>query len=234
MSLFCPYFYIVGAEPSSVAGWDSMVQNFQALVKKENSKMRFVILEENGGDHGLLRGLGHATYNSLFIKYGDFGVVHGYANAIEAWQGMDTEFAFPQGQLFYTPNMTFGQPTFWVNKMLSETYLPYNIDVTSSSTTDLNVVATASAKSGNAQNVNVFIVNWGQDIAVSLSTKSGTVGNNDGLQLYVLQGVTGDNDEENSPSEPMRISPFKRQTTVSKEFTVKANSFVIASFVIDT
>ena len=60
-----------------MAGWESMVENFQALVNKEESQMRFVILEENGGDHGLLRGLGHATYNSIFLKHGDFGVVHG-------------------------------------------------------------------------------------------------------------------------------------------------------------
>ena len=221
----------MGAEPDSVSEWDTMVQNFQVLINKENSKMRFVILEENGGDHGLLRGLGHAVYNSLFIKYGDFGYVHGYANAIEAWQGMDKEFAFPQGQLFYTSNMTFGQTTFYVNKMLSDTYQPYNIQINSSSTTNLNVVATVSSRTASNKNVNVFIVNWGNDITVNLKVNGGSIGNE--LQLYVLQGVTGDDSEENSPSQPLRISPTKQQTTTSKEFTVKANSFVIASFSIN-
>ena len=58
--------------------------------------MRAVILEENGGDHGLLRGLGHATYSNMMHRRSDFAPVHGYANALEAWQGMNSEQAFPQ------------------------------------------------------------------------------------------------------------------------------------------
>eukprot|EP01084_Bolivina_argentea_P173338 300219_1 len=224
----------VGADPDSVAGWESMVTNFEALVQKENSQMRFVILEENGGDHGLLRGLGHAAYNSIFLKHGNFGIVHGYANAIEGWQGMDKEKAFPQGQLFYTPNMTFGQTTFYVNKMLDQTYLPYNIGVSSSSTNNLNVVATVSSRTAGNKNVNVFITNWGQDITVNVGTKTGSIGNNNNLDLYILQGITGANDEENSPSQPYRIYPMKQTTTTKNAFTVKANSFVIASFSIST
>ncbi len=66
--IFCDLH--VGADPNSVA---------------EQSEMRFVILKKNGGDHGLLRGLGHAAYNSIFIKHDSFGIAYGYANAIDAW-----------------------------------------------------------------------------------------------------------------------------------------------------
>ena len=144
---------------------------------------------------------------------------------------MDKECAFPQGQLFYTPNMTFGQTTFYVNKMLSQTYLPYNIRVDSSSTNNLNIVGTVSSSVTRSKNVNIFIVNWGNNITLNLTTKSGSIGSN--LQLYVLKGITGSNHEENTPSEPKRIYPIKQQT-VSKLIKVNANSFVIVSFTLNT
>ena len=47
-----------------------------------------------------------------------------YADALQAWQGMNVEQLFPQGQVFTLPNMTWGQPTFWVIKMVAESYRP--------------------------------------------------------------------------------------------------------------
>ena len=47
---------------------------FQQVVDAAGSQMRFVILEENGGDHGLLRGLGHATYSNMMHRHADFGL----------------------------------------------------------------------------------------------------------------------------------------------------------------
>ena len=119
----------VGAEPNSVPYWEGMVEQFQTVVDEANSQMRFVILEENGGDHGLLRGLGHATYSNMMHRHGDFAHVHGYANAMEAWQGMDVEQAFPQGQIFTLPNMTWGQPTYYVIQMVQLSYQPYNLQL---------------------------------------------------------------------------------------------------------
>ena len=101
------------------------MEQFQATVDAASSQLRFVILEENGGDHGLLRGLGHATYSNMMHRHADFGNVHGYANGLETFQGMDPEQAFPQGQLFMLPNMTWGQPTFHVIQMVAESYQPH-------------------------------------------------------------------------------------------------------------
>jgi hypothetical protein len=119
----------VGAEPASVAAWEQMVESFQTLVDASGSLMRFMILEENGSDHGLLRGMGHATYSNMMHRHGDFAQAHGYANCLEAYQGMDFEQMFPQGQVFFLPNMTWGQPTYYVVKMVQESYQPHNIPV---------------------------------------------------------------------------------------------------------
>ena len=42
---------------------------------------------------------------------------------------MDPEQAFPQGQLFILPNMTWGQPTYYVNQMVAQSYQPHNTPV---------------------------------------------------------------------------------------------------------
>lgn len=67
--------------------------------------MRAVILEENGNDHGLLRGLGHAAYSNMMHRHARLAPVHGYANALEAWQGMDVEQSFPQVRSTCAPNV---------------------------------------------------------------------------------------------------------------------------------
>ncbi len=48
--------HMASGDPDSVGGWETMVEDFQSIVDAENSQMRFVVLEENGDDHGLLRG----------------------------------------------------------------------------------------------------------------------------------------------------------------------------------
>ena len=58
----------MGGDPQSVSEWEKMIVLFQSIVEQHNSQMRFVILEENGADHGLLRGLGHATYGNMFRR----------------------------------------------------------------------------------------------------------------------------------------------------------------------
>jgi hypothetical protein len=45
-----------------------MVEAFQGVVDAAGSQLRYVILEENGNDHGLLRGLGHATYSNMMHR----------------------------------------------------------------------------------------------------------------------------------------------------------------------
>ena len=144
----------VGAEPDSVSEWESFIINFELLLNEYNSKMQFVILEENGDDHGLLRGLGHATYNNMFIRHSNIGKVHGYANAIEAWQGMDSEEAFPQGQIFYTSDISFGQTTLYTNQIWKKTFPKYpkigkkieniNVKVVNGSNSNINQFDIAS------------------------------------------------------------------------------------------
>jgi len=114
----------VGAEPDSVAMWERFFIDFQRLVKEEGSELRAVVLEENGGDHGLLRGIGHAVYGNMMQRHADFVQIHGYANGLEAWQGMDREQMFSQGQIFILPNMTFPQPTWHVISMMTSSYQP--------------------------------------------------------------------------------------------------------------
>eukprot|EP01084_Bolivina_argentea_P039066 72211_1 len=111
--------------------------------------------------------------------------------------------------------MSFGQTTFYVNKMLSDMYQPYNINVSYSATNSLNIVAATSSNNDKTKIVNVYITNWGDDVNINLKVNGATIANNDDLSLYILKGQTGDNNEENSPSQPTRIYPIKSTSKIT-------------------
>ncbi len=58
--------------PNCVQSRNEMIIQFEKIVNSYNSKMRVVVLEQNdgadnGNAHGLLRGIGHATFNHLIV-----------------------------------------------------------------------------------------------------------------------------------------------------------------------
>jgi len=217
----------VGADPDSVPYWESFLVQFQGIVNSAGSKLRVGIFEENGWDHGLLRGLGHATYSGMMHRHGDFAQIHGYANCLQSWQGMDEEQAFPQGQAYTLPNMTWGQPTYYTIQMVAETFQPYVIPV-KTSIPNIDVVGVLSE---DKRTFSVRVVNWGGNFKATinlhdLSTQPTSV------DLSILRGQTGTNEEENSPSEPTRIKVFKSSLPYTPNTAVdfQANTYTILTF----
>jgi len=165
LNLFKPYgdrmywdWHIGSGETGPQESEDAMMQ-FKALVDSVGSEMRWVCFEENGWDHDLLRGIGHAAFSMMYARHGDFAPVQGFADAIQAWQGMNAEQNFPQGALFTFPNMTFLQPPGHVIRMLSESKRPKLLGsvLNSGNTTGLDAVAIGNA---DGSGVILRVVNW--------------------------------------------------------------------------
>ena len=51
---------------------------------------------------------------------------------------------------------------------------------------------------------------------------------NDKISLTILEGQSGEDDEENTPSQPDRIKPMQKTVRGQEIFTVYHNSFVVA------
>jgi len=219
----------VGAEPDSVPYWEAMVEQFQGIVDSMGSLLRFVILEENGGDHGLLRGMGHATYSNMMHRHADFGSLHGYANCLEAFQGMDVEQMFPQGQIFTLPNMTWGQPTYYVIQMVENSYQPYNLPLNTSLSPSVSLDAVALGND-DASEVVIRVVNWGAPTNISIVLQDVIAPAS--VDIAVLQGVTGGDYEQNTPMNPTLISPqqYEAAYTPDTQYYLATNSFTIFSF----
>jgi len=135
----------VGSGEGGPAPLEALLVAFQQLCRERGSAVRVVVFEENGGDHGLLRGVGHGAFSNVFMRHADIGIVHGFADAIQAWQGMDAEQAFPQGQLFFTPNATWLQPPGHVIRMIGESHQPRSLGVALSQPTASQVDVAAVA-----------------------------------------------------------------------------------------
>jgi hypothetical protein len=123
-----------------------------------------VVFEENGSDHGLQRAVGHAAYSNVFMRHGDIGLVHGFADAIEAWQGMDAEQAFPQGQIFFSPNASWLQPPGHAIRMVTDSFASLYLNTTLNNTDGgIDVVAMTNASAGTPiDSIVLRIVNFNQ------------------------------------------------------------------------
>lgn len=205
------------------------LEHFKSMVGRVGSRMRAVILEENGDDHGLLRALGHAAYSNMMHRHGDFAVVHGYANALEAWQGMNSEQAFPQGQLFTLPNMTWGQPTYWVVRMVEESYQPRLLWLDSKWTARAGDTLDVVAVRGDSSVV-LRAVNFG-NVDVALQVAFHHVPHPPSYAtVTVLQGRDGAPLEENSPWDTHRVAAIVRDQlydAATRTLQVPRMSFVV-------
>jgi len=211
--------------------------HFKSMVRRVGSRMRAVILEENGDDHGLLRALGHAAYSNMMHRHGDFAVVHGYANALQAWQGMNSEQAFAQGQVFMLPNMTWGQPTYWVLRMVEESYQPRLLRLADKWTAQAGDTLDVVAVRGDSTVV-LRVVNFGNaDVPLRVafdhvgpSTATGGPVPPSHCTVSVLQGQDGGPLEENTPWDTHRVAAAVRDQlydAAARTLHVPRMSFVV-------
>ncbi len=76
----------------------------------------------------------------------------------------------------------------------------------------------------------VRVVNFGNPVEIQFNFEDVTMPNS--VAIAVLEGVTGEDYEENTPWEPLRISPKYSSSNYDSDtaFTLNTNSFTIFTF----
>lgn len=195
----------------TAARWGTTMDAFQAAAAAHNSSMRIMLLEENAwptgpADHGLARGIGHAAYSNVLQRRAALVPVHGYANGLQAWQGMDRENAFPQGQLFVLPNATIMQATYHVIAMVEDSWQPF-VYGTSDGWDGSEGVDALAVGLEDGRTLVVRVANWGGAPLRFTLRIAAAVAPGLRVDTLTLRGTSGAADEENSPGEPARIAP---------------------------
>ncbi|KAK3282184.1 hypothetical protein CYMTET_10065 [Cymbomonas tetramitiformis] len=229
-----------GAWPASVSQWEHTFIGLQELARQEGSQIKALLLEENGWDHGLMRAIGHATYSNAMQRHADFVRVHGFANALEAWQGMDSEQMFPQGQIMILPNMTFPEPTWWVVKMVQDSHQPHILGVgpgwngtaVDGSPGLVDAVATAS---DDGLTIVIRIANWGPATTTRINLNGNSQDSDDPgsllpalVEVEVLGG--GMPFDQNTPGAPNRVAPKRSVFPFSPETELPLPSLSFSVF----
>ena len=103
------YFdFHIGGDSLSVAGDYVLLNIARDYLAAHGSKIRGVVLEENGGLHSVQRALGHARRSNRLHCLGDFMRADTPANGLQVLGHNDN--SWDQGQLFITQNMSYLAP----------------------------------------------------------------------------------------------------------------------------
>jgi alpha-L-arabinofuranosidase len=186
-------------ELSSGRTVETELQKMQNLFKQwnTNTNMKCAIFEENGNTHNLQRAIVHAAVLNAVRRMSDFVLTSCAANALQPY--LQNDNGWDQGQIFFTPDKVWGQPTYYAQQMAAANDLPLRVKQTSRGLR-LDVTTTTDE---NRQSLVIHAVN----------TTAGAIGQNFVLQNFnaaqtaqitVLQGNPSD---ENTPSEPEKIIP---------------------------
>jgi hypothetical protein len=114
--------------------------------------LRLWPMEENGGAYAWRRGLCHAHNLNTFNRMPLVVERTGTANTFQPW---DLHATWNQGRIFYTPSQIFFQPSYYVDRMFGDEWLPLVVQAECISET-LDVLA---KKSRDGKILTMYLVN---------------------------------------------------------------------------
>ena len=169
-----------------------------------NTKMRCVLLEENGNSHGVRRMLSHVITQNAVRRMGDFVLATCPANALEPY--LQNDNGWNQGQIFFTPDKVWGMPPYHAQKLSSEHHQPLLVEsvMVGRRCDTIDVTAT---RSEDGKEIVLHIVNMAttpQSIALDF-TSFGKIRKAEKWAIY------GAENDVNTPNEPERISAQKQE-----------------------
>ena len=145
---------------------------------------------------------GHATTLNAVRRHGDFVIADCPANCLQPW--LQNDNGWDQGQVFFTPDMVWGMPPYYAQKLLSEDRLPLRVAADASS--GLDVIATRST---DGRSVVVTAVNLD-----SHPTTTSVILEHFQVGSVSAKSVSGDLTAANSPSLPSKVTTKKLQTAL--------------------
>ena len=192
---------------SSSGTIETELRQMQTLFKQwdPNTSMKCAIFEENGNTHNLQRAITHASVLNVVRRMGDFLLTSCPANALQPY--LQNDNGWDQGQIFFTPNQVWGQPTYYAQQMAAANHLPVRVKQTARALS-LDVTATTDE---NRQTLVIHVVNK-TNSAINQSFILQNFNAAIWAQITVLQGNLN---TENTPSEPKKITPQTSQIAVT-------------------
>jgi alpha-L-arabinofuranosidase len=192
-----------------------------------DSTFKLCIFEENAENARMKRALAHANaINRLQrIKY-DVPIVCA-ANGMQVEHQNDN--GWDQGLLFFNPKYVWGQPSYYVTKMVAENYLPQVVESEFSSKSD--TLDITSRKSEDGKTVTIQIVNSKGNAVnadVQLNDYNGTA-----TKVMITELKANSLDDWNTVDEPFKILPVKNEIESNNggcNYTFAPYSFTILKF----
>ena len=219
-------FHIGGDSLDVAQDWAYMnvARNYLTAHK---SKIRAVVLEENGGNHAIQRALGHARRSNRLHCLGDWMRADTPANGLQVLGHNDN--SWDQGQVFISQNTSYLAPCGAAQIMLSKTYGESTVTVTMPSGLDQKTFDVAAVRS--ATNVTVRVVNVAPTPVVTSVEFAGCSTLGSSASLMTLEGygpVAGRLQSQNFPGQPELVWP--KPSTASLASKALSHSFSPYSF----
>ena len=196
---------------------EASLRSMQQLFHQWNpaTKMRCAILEENGDSHGVRRALCHAIVQNAVRRMGDFVLCTCPANALEPYRQNDN--GWNQGQIFFTPDQSWGMPPYYVQQMSALHHMPLLIE---SNLAQANPMLDVTATCNESRTSTVLHI-----VNIASSAQSLRL---DGLEgLATITTLSGDEAAENTPEQPLRISPRTTNQSVSEPLLLRPHSYTV-------
>jgi hypothetical protein len=192
--------------PKELGGGIIGLRDFAAALKKlcPDSDFKVCVFEENAVNHAMRRGLAHAHAVNELERSGDLVPIVCAANCLQPHRQNDN--GWDQGLLFLTPDLVWGQPSYYVTQMISRHYLPRCVRADVKSPGDALDVTAKAGEDGKLLQLQVVNLE-GRPVKAALVLE-GFVPARPSGQVIELSGAL---DDENTPEDPRHIVPKTRE-----------------------
>ena len=137
---------------------------------------------------------------------------------MDRWGGKDEVLSndWSQGQLFFLPNTTFGQPTYYVNQMIARSYQPNGLNLSVSNTFAAGAANSGvdyfAAASDTGDNIVLRCVNdQPQHVNITVAL-AGAAAGRWFIEVSTMSGSTPN--LNNTPAFPLLVAPVKTFSAV--------------------
>jgi alpha-L-arabinofuranosidase len=193
-------------DPDQLGGGIIGLKDFGAALAMlvPGAEFKVAVFEENSGNHAMRRALAHAHAVNELERLGDLAPVVCCANALQPVQQNDN--GWDQGLVFLSPDRVWGQPPYYVTRMLARHYLPrvVSAEVTSPGGA-LDVTAKADEKGTVLQ---LQVVNLDAKPVAAALRVNGLTPTRPTARVVELAGKLAD---VNTAAEPRKVAPADRE-----------------------
>ncbi|HTU23508.1 MAG TPA: alpha-L-arabinofuranosidase C-terminal domain-containing protein [Gemmataceae bacterium] len=191
--------------PDEPGGGILGLRDFGAALKTlcPGADFKVCVFEENAGNHTLRRGLAHAHAVNELERSGDLVPIVCAANCLQPDHQNDN--GWDQGLLFLNPSRVWGQPSYYVTRMVARHYLPRCVAAEVASPGDALDVTVKRSDDGKV--LQLQVVNLDRRPVATRITLEGFAPS---APTAAVTELAGKLEDENTSEEPERVVPRTR------------------------